>query len=94
MTEINRGYYGGGDGKAINRHSFRDYKLDGLNHVTFTLDKNLDAYPPYYEIQVSFDNTNGILNTIQHEIPAGLSWRKAELLAAATINAYAKENLL
>lgn len=94
LTEVNRGYFGRGDGLAINRHSFRDYKLEGLKRVTFTLDKNLDVFPPYYEIQVSFDGVNGLLSTIPHEIPDGTTWHRALPLAAAAINKYAKENLL
>lgn len=94
LTETNRGYYGGGDGRAINRHSYRDYKLEGLKRTTFTLDRNLSALKPYYEIQVSFDGVSGILQTIPHEIPDGLSWHKAVWLAGIIINDYAKRNLL
>lgn len=47
-VEHEREIFGGGDGKAINRHSVRVYKTDDGH--TVVLDRTLDAVPPCFEI--------------------------------------------
>lgn len=94
ITETDRGYYGGNDGRAINRHSYRDYSLPGLDRVIFTLDRNLSACPPSYEIQISFRGVSGIVSTIPCDIPDGTPWRLAVAQADSIITRYATENLL
>ena len=41
--------YGGGDGKAINRHSVRVYKIPGHDDKIY-LDRTLDGCPPFFHL--------------------------------------------
>ena len=47
LREVSREVYGGGDGKAINRHSVRTYADEHGN--LFTLGQTLSGCPPFFE---------------------------------------------
>lgn len=95
MKEIKelRANFGGGDGRAINRHSVRYYEWEGVGH--FAIDRILDTDPKCFEIlELLHDPREPVT---QPYVPPtlkidgkryfgdGLSWRKAESVAKAAI---------
>jgi len=84
LIEVDREYYGGKDGKAINIHSTRTYVDDNQNF--FMLDRITDATPRYFEAYGPYKEghrgflpkikmSSGSFSTIFGE---GWTWRKAE----------------
>ena len=83
-----RDRFGGGDGKAINKHSTRIYQY-GPNR--YMLDRNLSIDPPLYTLYKP-DRTERILTPIvkvdgEELWGDGLSWKKAEAKAKAAVEA-------
>ena len=52
LREISREVYGGGDGRAINRHCVRTYTDENGN--LFQLGQNLSGCPPFFEAHGPF----------------------------------------
>lgn len=88
--------YGGGDGRAINRHTTKSYQ--GSDGIDYRLDKNLSGCPPFYEI-TKVDPSKG--DHILPVIPVngknlwgdGLSWDNAEKILFKTLQATTQKDL-
>ncbi len=72
-------YFGAGDGKAINRHSEREYNIEGSDKI-LVVDRNNSISPPIFNIWFKPDKTyRGIIKYHAPEIAAkgeGISWAK------------------
>lgn len=60
LIEIDRGY----DRKSINRHSWREYKLDNYPHH-FVIEKCTDALPVYFEAYLVYGLTGRVIEHIK-----------------------------
>lgn len=93
LIEIDRGQYGGGDGRAINRHSCRTYRIEGTTK-RLVLDRNLSIVPPHFEINGPYDDSFVGFTPVtkvdgQQLWGGGVSWNEAITLMCATIGAEA-----
>ncbi len=84
----------GHDGRAINRHSVRQYAVPGHDPHIY-LDKTLDGCPPFYELY-DFEGKSPCLATSipvngQRYFGDGLTWREAECVAGEAIQAWFDE---
>lgn len=81
LREISREVYGGGDGRAINRHSVRTYTDERGNR--FQLSRTLSACPPCFEAYGPFRaDHRGLLRRLlvngKEYWGDGIGWKKAE----------------
>ena len=90
---INSELFGDGDGQAINRHSWREYKVEGAEGFRFYLDKNLSASPCFYELYL-FGPLDGLPRCVPNLLHGGMSWPKAKAEAFRAIEAYVNDNNL
>jgi hypothetical protein len=85
LTE-KREAFGGGDGRAINKHSVRVYEHDGR---LYTLDRTLDGCPPFFTLFRRPASGEGMSETIRvngaEHWGSGLSWPKAEAVAVEAV---------
>ena len=92
MKEINREYYGGGDGKAINRHSVRTYII---HNERIYLDRNLSTNPNCFSIWYFPGGRYGLATYIPVDnkqfFGDGLPWSKIIPIAEKAINKYFKK---
>lgn len=88
IMEIGRQNYGGWDGRAINRHNERTYRAGGK---VFALDKNLDCWPPSFEL-IEIPPTTGLCKVIACDIQDGSTWQEAEKIAFSVLRERLKLN--
>lgn len=78
----------GGDERAINRHSQRQYKVPGHDPIIY-IDRNNSGCPPFYKL-FYFNPGATLATTIQVDGKEywgdGLSWPKAIAKASETIS--------
>lgn len=75
MKEIKgeRDVFGGGDGRAINKHSVRRYEHEG---VQYELDRNNSGCPPFFTLNQIPDKP-GLCKEIKCDFKPGCSWKQA-----------------
>ncbi len=81
LREILREVYGGGDGRAINRHSVRTY-TDEMGNL-FQLSRTLSGRPPFFEAYGPFRADRKVvlrrlLVNGKEYWGDGIGWKKAE----------------
>jgi len=81
LCEISREVYGGGDGRAINRHSVRTYTDESGN--LFQLSRTLSGRPPFFEAYGPFRPDHKrllprLLVNGKEYWGDGIGWKKAE----------------
>lgn len=78
--------FGGGDGRAINKHSVRVYEHEGR---LYTLDRTLDACPPFFTLTLQPASGSGLSETIKVQGRGcwgdGYLWRRAEAIAVEVV---------
>lgn len=81
-NKAERRYYGGGDGKAINHYSERQY-ISNTGHE-FYVNRQLDCDPRCYDIDYCLEGValfKRLKVAGKEYFGSGLSWEKAEALA-------------
>ena len=78
--------FGGSDGRALNKHSVRIYEHEGR---LFTLDRTLDACPPFFTLTRQPASGEGLSETIrvngEDHWGDGYSWPRAVGLAVEAV---------
>jgi hypothetical protein len=78
--------FGGGGGRAINKHSVRVYEHEGR---LYTLDRTLDGCPPFFTLTLQPASGSGLSETIKVHgrgcWGGGYSWRRAEAITVEVV---------